>query len=118
VALALSSDIVSVPVDAPMFVGTKSTAYWQDAPWVSVCDPVAGYTSGQVVAGSNMKPVLICGFVPATGTNVSDELPMLPSVATIGLSTLVAPTFVSAKLKMGGEVTVTFTMAPLVLLAT
>src|ERR1700748_2548328 len=58
------------------------------------------------------------GLMPETGGKLSTSLPMLESVTIFGLSVLVAPTLVLAKVMLGGVVTSTLTMFLDALLAT
>ena len=58
---------------------------------------------GQVLALSYWKPLAMLGLLPEVdGGMVNGILPMLDIVTVCGLSVLVAPTLVVAKLKLGG----------------
>jgi hypothetical protein len=58
--------------------------------------------SGHVELPPSTKFVEMLGSVPVVGINVSAALPMFSSSSVCGLSLLVLPTLVDAKLRLGG----------------
>jgi hypothetical protein len=91
----------------PAAVGVKLMGSWQDAPAASV--PVveeALLRSGQAEAPLLLKEkfAAMLGLLPVDGIGkVNVALPMFSTVTVWGLSVLVEPTTVLAKLRLGGS---------------
>jgi hypothetical protein len=106
-AFRLLSVRTADPEINPVVVGMKSTARLQLPPAASVPAEDEVRTSGQVVDESRVKLAETLGFVPVPGTGkVSGALPILRTVTLFGLSLLCEPSWVLAKLKLGGVATV------------
>ena len=95
-AFKLLSVSTSEPVRLPGVVGEKFRAYVQVAPGASV----SGLSCGHVepVANGNDGDVIVAGV-----GNVRAALPTFSTVTVCGLSVLVEPTSVVAKLRLGGS---------------
>jgi hypothetical protein len=79
--------------------GEKLTSSEQVEPLANVLVPEPGVNSGQVEALPRVKPVEMLGFVPVAGAaKVSGAFPSFSSVTVWGLSLLVVPSAVLAKL--------------------
>jgi hypothetical protein len=92
----------------PTVVGGKLIKLMQEAPAGSV---VALKLSGQVELLPIANPVAMLGFKPLVGTgNVGSALPIF---VVCGLSLLVKPIVVDAKLSLGGSAKSIFTTASL-----
>jgi hypothetical protein len=86
---------VRVPLSTPPCVGTKLMRRVQLAPGASEVEPPE---AEQVEVGERVKPAVMAG-VPV---KVRGVLPLLMTVTVFGLSELVLPTAVDAKIKEGG----------------
>ena len=95
------------PLTLPVEVGAKLIGKVHDAPIVSVPpDKEVFPIKGQAVAPLLVKIKLaeMLGLLPLDGIdNISGAFPSLYSVATCGLSELVAPIAVELKLKLGAS---------------
>ena len=90
---------VSAPEIAPEDVGVKLTRYVQDAPGASSTGFDEVLRTGHVLPLPIVKPAEIDGLLPPLGVaNVSGYNPTFCTVSVCGLSELVCPTTVFAKL--------------------
>jgi hypothetical protein len=105
-ALRLLSVRTSDPPMPPLDVGTKLMGRAHDVPCASVPgDPAPLLTSGQAVVPllSSVKFAEMLGLFPLRGAGkFRSALPLLAIVTVCGLSELVEPTSVEAKLNDGG----------------
>jgi hypothetical protein len=102
------------PLMLPACCGVKLMGRVQEAPAASVpgVEPLA--TTGQVAEPPKVKFIEMLGFIPEAGTRkLSGALPMFCSVNTCGLSLLLEPTGVLAKLRLGGVTRFSSFTAPL-----
>ena len=90
----------------PGIVGVKLSTSVQEDPTANVAVLETGESCGQVELLSRVKFAEILGFWPVVGiSKVNAALPWLVIVTVCGLSVLVAPTTVVAKLSVGGVTT-------------
>jgi len=106
----------SDPLSEPAAVGEKLVGRRQDSPAAKVPDEEElELTKGQaeVTLLLSVKLVAMLGLSPVAGTGkLSGALPILCTVTVCGLSLLVAPTAVVAKVKLGGLAKSSFTTWP------
>ncbi len=106
-AFRLLSVRTSEPLREPAAVGTKLMGNWQNAPGASV--PAAEeplLISGQADAAPvlSVKFAVMLGLLPLDGIGkLNAALPTFSTVTVFGLSVLVAPTAVLAKVRLGGS---------------
>ena len=106
-ALRLLSVKINDPVSEPTLVGEKLMGSKQDAPPAKVpgeeaLDGIRG--QAEVTLLFNVNFVEMLGFFPAIGIGkVRAALPLLTSVTVCGLSLLVEPMFVGAKVSDGAS---------------
>jgi hypothetical protein len=106
VVLSALSVNESVPLRAPAAVGVKLIDSWQDWPAASVAAEPPALTTGQADEPPlfNVKLAEMLGLLPLPGTGrLSAALPMFSTVTACGLSALVPPGAVGAKLKLGAS---------------
>ncbi len=99
--------------------GVKLIRLVQEAPAASVAALELDESCGQVELLAIVNPAARLGFRPVAGTgNVSAALPIFVSVTVCGLSLLVEPTAVAAKLRLGASAKSSFATALLPVSAT
>ena len=105
----------SEPVRLPPESGSKSMATLQNVlRAIEPGEPAPLAVTGQVLLGSRAKLAEMAGSLPLPGIGkLSVALPMLKSVKFCGLSELVAPEAVVAKLADCGSATSSFSTVPL-----
>lgn len=103
VAFSALSVRISEPEIGPVFVGVKLIEYTQEAPGASVPGQDELLSTGHIVRFPRLKLAEMLGLVPEAGVGkVSAEVPTFWTVTVCGLSTLVEPTAVVAKISLGG----------------
>ena len=106
----------SDPPKVPASVGAKLIGNWHEAPAASVPgNDAVEATSGQAVPAVlfRVKFSAMLGLLPEPGTGkASAALPMFESVTVCGLSVLMDPTLVGAKVNAGGAATVIMDSTP------
>jgi hypothetical protein len=113
----LLSVSTNAPLKAPAAVGAKLMGNWQDAPAASV----AGAEELTLRTGQAEDPLLfrvkfaaMLGLLPVDGIGkVNVAFPMFSTVTVCGLSVLVEPTAVLAKVRLGGSARSSFATRPL-----
>ena len=103
------------PLIFPDETGTKLIDSSQEAPDARVPEEASALTSGHADVALSFKVKLgeRAGLVPLAGMgNVRSPLPMFARVTVCGLSVLVSPKAVVAKLRLGGSAESTFHTFP------
>src|SRR6266567_449401 len=96
----------------PTVVGVKLIRLVHEDPEANVPGLELDMSCGQVELLSIVNPAAMLGFKPVPGTgNVSVALPIFVSVTVCGLSLLVEPTAVDAKVRLGASAKSNFTTA-------
>ena len=103
-AFNVLSVTVSVPLTTPLTVGVKLTINVHLAPTARVRLWEEPGGTGQVELGLKVKPAVIGAVLPGA-LKVNGELPLFTIVTVCGLSALVLPTAVEAKLSVGASAT-------------
>ena len=100
----LLSVATSLPLSGPSASGVKLIEPVQDAPAASVAALEPVVSCGQVEPAPIVKPAVMLGLLPLPGTaKVRLALPALIIATVCGLSALVEPTGVVAKVRLGGS---------------
>ena len=104
--------VTNEPLIEPTAFGVKLIRLVHEDPGSSVAALEFEVSCGQVELSPIVNPAVMLGSKPVAGTgNVSAALPIFVSITVCGLSLLVEPTAVDAKLSLGGSEKSIFTTA-------